>query len=77
MNKITAYQMARKVFPELRPRAASSFNGTGYGKEGAVLVPVFGTDDVLVLYHETDLFRMMNACQMELKRRGKISRIAL
>jgi hypothetical protein len=66
MNKREAFKNAREMYKGLKPSRVSGFTLTSDGK--GVVVAGFEEPVMMVLHHETDIYRLMSMCQLALKR---------
>lgn len=69
MNKREAFKNAKEIFPSLAPTRAGGFTLSDDGK--CVIVACHDEKVSLVLYNETDLYRLLSFCQMALNAREK------
>ena len=69
MNKLEAFKQAKAIYPGLKPTRASGFTLTQDGQ--GVIVAGYDEDVVMVLHNETDIYRLMNMCQLAIERRKK------
>jgi len=69
MNKREAFKQAKAIYPGLKPTRASGFTLTQDGQ--GVIVAGYDEDVVMVLHNETDIYRLMNMCQLAIERRKK------
>jgi len=70
MNKREAFKQAKAIYPGLKPTRASGFTLTEDGK--GVVVAGHDEDVVVVLDNETDIYRLMNMCQIAIENRKKV-----
>jgi hypothetical protein len=69
MNKREAFKQAKAIYPGLKPSRVSGFTLTNDGQ--GVIVAGYEEDVMLVLHNETDIYRLMNMCQLAIERRKK------
>jgi hypothetical protein len=71
MTRKQALQMAKQCWPAQTPHVAAGFSLVGGEHGDVVLVSLHKSDSVLVLHHNTDLWRLKGLIDSLLQRRGQ------
>ncbi len=71
MNRKEAFKSCKRDFPDLKAVLPGGYTGDSLGN---VFIPLYKTKMCLVVYNETDLWRIMAACNAALEIRKKRKR---